>query len=305
MKALAHKINGWIAVDKPAGMTSNKVLMMLRRHFGRVKAGYAGTLDPFATGMLPIAFGEATKLMDYMVDTAKVYHFTVRWGESTDTDDCDGQVIKTHDHRPTDSDIKGALDAFQGTIEQTPPKYSAIKIQGKRACDRVRNQEEVVMKARKVSVESFDLVRMVDADHAEFRVRCGKGTYIRSLARDLGAVLGTCAHVTTLRRESVGVFSEPQALNYEKLLELKGLIELQQFVHPMDIVLDDIPAITIGEQEVKKIRHGQSISCPKSLGDFSNDDAPLGVQLKDHSRQLVAMSFVKQGTLCPNRVFVY
>ncbi len=292
-------------LDKPAGLSSNNVLARVRYHFGRVKAGYAGTLDPFATGVLPIAFGEATKLMDYMVDTLKTYTFTVRWGIQTDTDDREGAVVQTHAHRPSLEEIQKALPRFVGSIEQVPPQYSAIKIQGKRACDRVRQQEVVILKSRPVFVKSFEILAHHNPDRTEFRVTCGKGTYIRSLARDLAEFLSTCAHVEVLCRESVGIFSRERAADYNKLLEVKGLFELQQLIYPMDIVLDDIPAVIIGEGEVEKIRHGQSISCPQSLGILPNDETPLGVQLKDSSRTLVAMSIVKNGALHPRCVFVY
>lgn len=305
MRAGGYTINGWLAVDKPAGMTSNKVLGTVRRHFGRLKAGFAGTLDPFATGLLPIAFGEATKLMDYMVDTTKSYAFTVRWGQSTDTDDLEGAVVETSMHRPTATEILEALPTFEGEIDQMPPLYSAIKVQGKRACDRVRDQEEVQLKSRKIFVKSFELVSVVDADHAKFRVVCGKGTYIRSLARDLAKALGTSAHVTVLRRETVGIFTLSHTVDYKKLLELEGGIELQQIVHPMGIVLDDIPAVVIGEQEVKKIRHGQCVSCPDSLNMNFQSSLLFRVQLLDHAKNLVAMSRVKDGSLWPSRVFVY
>ena len=295
-------------LDKPAGFSSNSVLARVRHHFGRVKAGYAGTLDPFATGVLPIAFGEATKLMDYMVDTLKTYTFTVRWGIQTDTDDREGAVIETHDHRPSLEEIQKALPHFTGTITQVPPQYSAIKIQGKRACDRVRQQEVVELKPRPVCVKSFEILNHQNnqsPDQTAFQVTCGKGTYIRSLARDLAEFLGTCAHVETLCRESVGVFSRERAVDYNKLLEVKGLFELQQHIYPMDAVLDDIPAVIIGEGEVEKIRHGQSISCPQSLGILPDNEPPLGVQLKDSSHTLVAMSILKEGALHPSRVFVY
>jgi len=305
MKSKKSPFNGWLVLDKPAGSSSNSVLARVRHHFGRVKAGYAGTLDPFATGVLPIAFGEATKLMDYMVDTLKTYTFAVQWGTQTDTDDLEGAIIKTHDYRPSLEEIQKALPHFIGPITQVPPQYSAIKIQGKRACDRVRQQEVVELKPRPVFVKSFEILSHQGPDRTAFQVTCGKGTYIRSLARDLAEFLGTCAHVETLCRESVGVFSRERAVDYNKLLEVKGLFELQQLIYPMDTVLDDIPAVIIGEGEVEKIRHGQSISCPQSLGILTDDEARLGVQLKDSSHTLVAMSILKEGALHPSRVFVY
>ena len=301
MRAKAHTANGWLVLDKPQGMSSNQALMKIRRHFGKVKAGYAGTLDPFATGVLPIALGEATKLMDYMVDIRKAYTFTVRWGQETDTLDKEGHVTKANDARPTKEQIQAVLSQFVGKISQIPPRYSAIKIQGKRACDRMRADEEVVMKARDVFVESLALKEILDSDRATFHMVCGKGTYVRSLARDMAEALGTCGHVETLRRDFVGHFSLEQAFDYNKLLELDGAVALQQFVHPMGCVLDDIPAVRIGDQEVRKIRHGQSIPCPQ----LKEESLGAGVQLRDSLENLVALSIVKEGQLCPRRVFVY
>ncbi len=304
MRSNKTPFHGWLVVDKPSGLSSNAVLTKIRHHFGRPKAGFAGTLDPFATGVLPIAFGEATKLMDYMVDTVKTYTFTVRWGTQTDTDDKDGVPIKTSDNRPTLDDIQSALAQFTGIIQQVPPQYSAVKVQGKRACDRVRQQEEVTLKARSVEVHDFKVLGHA-GDTTDFQVTCGKGTYIRSLARDLAEFLGTCSHVDVLCRESVGIFSRERAANYNKLLEVKGQIALQEWVHPMAIVLDDIPALVIGEDAVKKIRHGQTISYCESLGILPDVNVSIGVLLKDFSQTLVAMSTLKEGVLHPNRVFIY
>lgn len=293
-------LHGWLIVNKPEGLTSNQVLGRLRYKLNRPKAGFAGTLDPFATGVLPIAFGEATKLIDRMVDVQKTYEFTVRWGEKTDTDDLEGAVVKTSPHRPSEEDILKTLPQFVGPIQQVPPLYSAVKVQGKRACDRVRNAETITLKARNVMVYSFELIKVIDENHATFQITCGKGTYVRSLARDFAEVLGTVAHVTTLSRESVGPFSKAHAIPYDKLLEEDGTFDVQQFMHPIEKVLDDIPALSIDAEEVKKIRHGQSISCPSV-------DQPLlkEVPLYDDDHQLIAMSIIKGDRVFPSRVFVY
>lgn len=293
-------LHGWLIIDKPEGLTSNQVLGRLRYKLNRPKAGFAGTLDPFATGVLPVAFGEATKLIDRMVDVQKTYVFTVQWGTKTDTDDLEGTVIQTSDHRPTRQEILEALPTFTGILSQIPPLYSAIKVQGKRACDRVRNAEDVTLPPRPVHVESFDLVKIIDKNQAVFQVVCGKGTYVRSLARDLGEKLGTVAHVTTLSRESVGPFSKGQAVSYDKLLEGDGPFDVQQFMHPIETVLDDIPALSINAEEVKKIRHGQSISCPSMDRSFLKE-----VPLYDETHQLIAMSVIKGDRVFPSRVFVY
>jgi tRNA pseudouridine55 synthase len=294
------KHHGWLIVDKPEGLSSNQVLGRIRYRLGRPKAGFAGTLDPLATGVLPIAFGEATKLIDRMVDVKKSYAFTVRWGVRTETDDLEGLVVETNDHRPTRDDILKALPSFVGEITQVPPLYSAVKIQGKRACDRVRNAEEITLKARQVVVDALDLVDVIDSDHATFQVTCGKGTYVRSLARDLGEALGTSAHVTKLSRESVGPFSKGTAVSFDKLLEGEGEIDVKQFMHPIERVLDDIPAISIDAEAVKKIRHGQSISCPLVDPSFLGE-----IPLYDDRHQLIAMSIIKGNRVFPSRVFVY
>ena len=299
-----RSLHGWIVLDKPEGMTSNQVLSVVRRKLGGIKAGYAGTLDPFATGVLPIALGEATKLIDYMVDTLKTYTFTVRWGQRTDTDDREGQVVETHPHRPSVEEIEGTLKNFEGSILQTPPVYSALKIQGKRACDRARNQETVILSPRPVFVQSLTLLSSIDKERACFRLVCGKGTYVRSLARDLGEALGTVAHVESLCREAVGKFSKKKAFPYHKLLEAEGSFRVQESVHPMTVVLDDIPAITIGALEVEKVRQGQSIS-RLSTAVTPHKDLPTVMQLLDGSCQLVAMSILKGTTIVPRRVFVY
>lgn len=300
MKYQTTTLHGWLIIDKPEGLTSNQVLGRLRYLLKRPKAGFAGTLDPLATGVLPVAFGEATKLIDRMVDVKKTYTFTVRWGEKTETDDVEGKIIEKHSHRPLANDILKALPQFMGTISQVPPLYSAVKIKGIRACDRMRDGEAVTLNARMITIDDFQLVDVLDQDHAAFQVVCGKGTYVRSLARDLGEALGTVAHITKLSRESVGPFSKEGTIRFDKLLEGEGEFDVKQFMHPIERVLDDIPAISIGAEEVKKIRQGQSISCPLVDGSFLEE-----VPLYDENRRLVAMSVIKGDRVFPNRVFVY
>src|SRR4051794_38824447 len=198
-------------------MTSTHAVSVVKRLFNANRAGHAGTLDPLASGLLPIALGEATKTVPFVMEGRKAYRFTVRWGIETDTDDSEGREIAGSDRRPSADAIRGALSAFTGDIMQMPPKYSALKIAGERAYDLARAGEEVVLEARPVTVGRLDLVAMLDADHAEFAAECGKGTYVRALARDLGRALGVCGHVVALRRTAVGPFTEGNATALEAL----------------------------------------------------------------------------------------
>jgi len=213
-KRRGNPVHGWVVLDKPLGLSSTQAVGKVRRLFQAQKAGHGGTLDPLATGILPIALGEATKTMPYMVDGVKGYQFTLTFGENTDTWDAEGAVTARSDVRPSKNEILGALPQFIGDIEQVPPRYSAIKVDGKRSYDLARSGEVVELKSRQVTVDSFELIEM-DADSATFDVACGKGTYIRSLARDLAAALGTCGHVTMLRRTRVGPFTLEQSFSLD------------------------------------------------------------------------------------------
>src|SRR6478672_7649253 len=199
-------VHGWIVLDKPVGMTSTHAVSVIKRLFSARRAGHAGTLDPLATGALPIALGEATKTVPFVMDGRKLYQFTVRWGEERDTDDAEGRVIETSDQRPSSDAIKALLPSFTGSIQQVPPRYSAIKIEGERAYDLARDGETVELAARTVEIGSLRLVDVPDADHAVLEAECGKGTYVRSLARDLGRALGCFGHVSALRRAAVSPF---------------------------------------------------------------------------------------------------
>ena len=201
-------IHGWLVFDKPQGMTSTQAVSRVRHLYGAQKAGHAGTLDPLATGVLPVAFGEATKTVPFAVDGDKQYRFTVHFGEATDTDDSDGTVIATSDRRPSRAEIEAALPSFIGEISQVPPRYSALKVAGARAYDLAREDQEFELAARPALIESLELTGMPDPDHCVIEARCGKGTYVRALARDLGVALGSVAHVTELRRTRVGPFAE-------------------------------------------------------------------------------------------------
>ncbi|KJS43701.1 MAG: pseudouridine synthase [Rhodospirillaceae bacterium BRH_c57] len=253
-------VNGWLAVDKPLGMTSTQVVGAVRRIFNAQKAGHGGTLDPLATGVLPVALGEATKTVPYVMDGTKVYTFTVRWGEETTTDDREGAVIETSTKRPDRAAIEAALPAFLGDLSQVPPKFSAVKVDGQRAYDLARSGEDVQLTARIVRIDAFELVDQPDADHASFRVVAGKGTYIRSLARDLSRALGTVGHVAALRRVACGPFREEDAISLDKLNNLGHSAAPMEFLLPIETALDDIPALALTEEEARRLSSGLPVS---------------------------------------------
>ena len=252
-------MHGWLAVDKDIGVTSNQVVGRVRRLFDAQKAGHAGTLDPLATGVLPIALGEATKTVSYVMNGAKSYRFTARFGEARATDDLEGEVTATSDVRPSDEEIAAVLPAFTGRISQVPPVYSAIKIDGERSYKKARAGEGVLPAARDVDVRRFALVGRPDADHAVFEVDCGKGTYIRSLARDIAVALGTVAYVSELRRTAVGPFAEADAISLDKLEESVVCAAPQVHLLPVATALDDIPALALTETQADYLRHGRAV----------------------------------------------
>jgi tRNA pseudouridine55 synthase len=253
-------INGWLLIDKPSGPTSTQVVGRVRRLLDARKTGHGGTLDPLATGLLPIALGEATKTVPYVMDGRKTYRFTLRWGQATRTDDAEGEVAAVSDRRPTAEEVRAALPAFLGTIEQVPPAFSAIKVAGRRAYDRARAEESFDLAPRRVEVLAFDLVAAPDADHATFEVSCGKGTYMRALARDLGRALGTCAHIVALRRTAVGPFDLSRAISLETLESLGHSAAASGALLPVETALDDIPALALSETEANRLRCGQVVS---------------------------------------------
>ncbi|MEE8392983.1 MAG: tRNA pseudouridine(55) synthase TruB [Rhodospirillales bacterium] len=259
-KRRGKPIHGWLVIDKPPGMTSSAVVGKVLKLTQAAKAGHGGTLDPLATGVLPVALGEATKTVSYIMGGAKTYTFTVRWGEATTTDDAQGDIREISDVRPSADDIRGALGRFQGEIEQLPPLFSAVKIDGRRAYQLARADEEVELEPRTVRVDSFELVRLIDADHTEFTVVCGKGTYMRSLARDLGLELGTFGHITALRRTSVGPFGEESAISLDNLSSLGHSSPLSDYLLPVETALADIPALALTEAEGRRLQHGQAVS---------------------------------------------
>ncbi len=259
-KRKGQSIDGWLVIDKPLGLTSAAVVGRVRRLLDAAKVGHGGTLDPLATGVLPLAFGEATKTVSFAMDGRKTYRFTVRWGEARATDDAEGAVTAESALRPAAAAIQAALPAFTGEILQVPPAFSAIKIAGQRAYDLARADRAVVLAARPVAVESLTLLAMPDPDHAVFEARVGKGTYIRSLGRDLALALGTVGHIAALRRTAVGPFSEKDAISLELLGDLGHSPRPWDFLLPVATALDDIPVLALTEEEARRLRHGQAVS---------------------------------------------
>ncbi len=253
-------VHGWLVIDKPVGMTSTQVVGRTRRLLSAGKAGHGGTLDPNATGVLPIAFGEATKTVAYAMEGRKIYGFTVRWGEARDTDDIEGAVTETSDLRPDRAAIEAVLQDFTGVIDQIPPRYSAIKVDGARSYDLARAGEQVALAPRPVRIDNLRLVDTPDADHAVFEAVCGKGAYIRALARDMAVALGTTGHLTALRRLSVGPFSLKEAITLEQLTALAEKSAAESALLPVETPLDDIPAVALTETEAQRMRCGHCVA---------------------------------------------
>lgn len=249
-------ISGWLIVDKPAGMTSTDVVNKVRWALDAKKAGHAGTLDPDATGVLAIALGEATKTVPYLTDALKAYEFTVRLGEATNTDDAEGKVIATSDLRPDDAVIKEALNGFVGDIEQVPPQFSAVKIDGQRAYKRARAGEEMTLEARPLYVDSLLLIDRPDPDHATFEMVCGRGGYVRSIARDLGQVLQCYGHVRTLRRTWSGPFEASIGLSIAEIEKLARAPALDDHLHPVAAALADLPEVKATPEGASRLRNG-------------------------------------------------
>ncbi|MFP6729222.1 MAG: tRNA pseudouridine(55) synthase TruB [Alphaproteobacteria bacterium] len=287
-------INGWLNLDKPAGLTSARVVARVLKSTGAMKAGHGGTLDPMATGILPIALGEATKTTAYAMAGAKTYRFTVAWGEARDTDDAEGAVIGVSDVRPTEEEIRAALGAFTGDIDQTPPTYAAIKVGGERAYKLAREGKPVEMTARRVRIDRLALISLPDADHAVFEMDCGKGVYVRSLARDLAQRLGSLGHVSDLRRTAVGPFLEADAISLDNLEDLGHSAALFEHVRPVETALDDIPALAVTDQQAARLKCGQAVHV------LCNEPGMVRVTADD---RLVALAEVDDGMAKPVRVF--
>jgi tRNA pseudouridine55 synthase len=302
-KRVRNDVHGWVILDKPVGMTSTHAVAVLKRLFNAKRVGHAGTLDPLASGGLPIALGEATKTVPYVMDGRKRYRFTVRWGEERDTDDVEGQPTRTSDARPTIPDIEALLPRFTGVIEQVPPQFSAIKIQGERAYDLARDGETVDLQARPVEIHQLTVTEQPDRDHTVFEAECGKGTYVRALARDMGRLLGCFGHIATLRRTQCGPFDENDMIS---LVELEGLCDraasgegsLADALLPVETALDDIPALAITRVDAARLARGQAVL-------LRGRDAPQfsGTVYVTVGGRLLALAEIGNGELIPKRVF--
>jgi tRNA pseudouridine55 synthase len=294
-------IDAWLVLDKPVGITSTQCVNRIKHVTRAEKVGHGGTLDPLATGILPIAMGEATKTVAYVMDARKAYEFTVRFGEARDTDDSEGEVIATSDRRPTDAQVSRALESFVGTIQQRPPSFAAVKIQGERAYDLARRGEPVELEPRTVRIDAVSLVGRTDVNHAQFSMVCGKGAYVRALARDLGEVLGCLAHVSALRRTSVGPFTLEQAIKLEELHELVENKSLPQVLVSVATALAGIPALAVTEPQAHRLRAGQSIRVSSRLvGEGAGEPSTLKVT---QAGELVAIGRFEEGEVMPVRVF--
>ena len=296
--------NGWLVIDKPSGFTSFQVVKVIRKLYSVKKAGHAGTLDPLATGILPVALGEATKTIPYTIYTDKTYHFTVCWGDDRDTNDSDGRVIATSKKRPSEESIMNILENFKGKFEQVPPDYSAIKVNGQRAYKLAREQKPVQLKARTVEVKSIKLLKIPDPDHAEFCVTTGKGFYVRSLARDLGLKLGTFGHIVSLRRSQVGSFYEKDSILLDSLLALEHSRDKFEALLPVERALDDIPALSLSESSAERLRCGQSISVTEEANWLDEKpDKANKLAYVTFNRKLLAVVALQDDYLKPIRIF--
>lgn len=302
-KRRGQPINGWIVLDKPAGVTSSQAVAAVRRHLDAAKAGHGGTLDPLATGVLPVALGEATKTVSWAMEGRKLYRFTLRWGEARDTDDAQGQVVATSPIRPTAAAITAALPAFTGTILQRPPDYSALKVAGERAYDLARAGVAFDLAPRPVVVDRLALTGVPDPDHADFEALVGKGTYVRALARDLGVALGTHAHVVALRRHAVGRFTLERAISLDNLAALGHSAAALEHLLPVETALDDIPALALTEAEASALRCGRSVT-PLSPFDRARIDqfSDGAMVCATSGGRLVALAAIEAGEIRPVRV---
>ncbi len=298
----ASRVDGWVILDKPRGMTSTAAVARVRRLFAASKAGHGGTLDPLATGLLPIALGEATKTVSVVMDGAKTYRFTVRWGAETSTGDLEGAIIAVSSLRPAEEAIRSVLPDFVGTIGQVPPAYSAIKIAGERAYDLARDGETFELQARPVEVHRLVIADTPSPDTCIFEAECGKGTYVRAIARDLGRKLGSYGHVAELRRTRVGPFAEEDAISLERLGELSnsdaGRGALLEALRPVETALDGIPALAISGSDAAQLKRGKPVI-------IRGRDAPIhhGLIYATSRGTLVALGEVEQGEFRPVRVF--
>jgi tRNA pseudouridine55 synthase len=296
------RLHGWLVIDKPLGVSSNRVVELVRRSTG-TKVGHAGTLDPLATGVLPVAVGEATKTTAYAMTGRKRYRFRIRWGVARTTDDREGEIIGECESRPSREAVEAMLPRFVGTIAQAPPAYSAIKVNGRRAYALARAEMVPALPSRAVEIAALRLIDLPDRDHADCEALVGKGTYIRALARDLGAALGTFAHIAELRRLSVGRFTENQAIALDSVTECGHISGSCGYLLPIETALDGIPALILTEVEAARLRSGQRVTPggprrPTGLGQF-DDGAVVSAW---HNRVLVGLARIENGRLRPVRI---
>jgi tRNA pseudouridine55 synthase len=301
-------IHGWINLDKPVGPTSTQAIGRVRRLTGAARIGHAGTLDPLASGVLPIALGEATKTVPYIQDARKIYRFTVKWGEATTTDDKEGAVANSSDHRPEHSDIRTVLPQFTGRISQIPPAFSAIKVAGERAYDLARAGAPPVLESRPIDIHRLELIEAIDADHAVFEVETGKGAYVRALARDLAFKLGTFGHLSALRRIAVGGFRAENAVLLDFTAQSSDIEPLTEHVLPIETTLDDIPALALTADEAQRLRRGQPVGLFTHhhrdwLANFIAEGREPGIALALWQGRAVAMVRIDSAEAQPVRVF--
>ena len=314
--------HGWLSINKPAGISSAKVVALVKRHFDGVKTGHAGTLDPLASGVLPIALGEATKTISYVMTAEKSYHFSVKWGAETQTDDAEGEITRTSTHIPAAEDIIDILPEFTGMIDQIPPDYSAVKVQGKRAYALARSRDKAadgkgstssatevpLLAARKIRIDKLNLLS-AEADAAHFEVHCGKGAYIRALARDIGRALGTAAYVTALERRSVGKFPIEDAISLDFLQEIGHGSPASDQILSIMTVLDDIPAVALTDKEATRLRFGQRLSLDperqailrQTFADLNGNEHPYRA-IAVFDKLPVALVEIEDDVLSPLRV---
>jgi tRNA pseudouridine55 synthase len=290
-------VNGWLVVDKPAGVGSTTVVNKVKWAFGAQKAGHAGTLDPAATGVLAVALGEATKTVPYVTDAVKCYRFRVTLGAATTTDDAEGTVIETRDMRPTDAEIAAALGAFRGEIQQVPPQFSAVKVDGERAYDLAREGEVMDLAARPLWVERLEMIGRPDADHVDLEMVCGKGGYVRSIARDLGRALGCLGHVAWLRREWSGPFNAGEGVSLEEIDRLAKSPEIDALLLPLELGLADLPELPCTPEGAVRLKNGNPGMVFSSTAQYG-DEAWASYQGRP-----VAVGIYKAGELHPSRVF--
>ncbi len=290
-------VNGWLVVDKPAGVGSTTVVNKVKWAFGAQKAGHAGTLDPAATGVLAVALGEATKTVPYVTDAVKCYRFRVTLGAATTTDDAEGTVIESREMRPTDAEIAAALGAFRGEIQQVPPQFSAVKVDGERAYDLAREGEVMDLAARPLWVERLEMIGRPDAGHVDLEMVCGKGGYVRSIARDLGRALGCLGHVAWLRREWSGPFNASEGVSLEEIDRLAKSPEIDALLLPLELGLADLPELPCTPEGAVRLKNGNPGMVFSSTAQYG-DEAWASYQGRP-----VAVGIYKAGELHPSRVF--